>query len=131
LTGATNRKDSDIRIYCDDDAAGPGGRWQLVPSIELTPKAIKKMTDAKKETLPWWDPEDQIYRPIGSKGCKDAGTMAITYKANDPKAEGQKLTRESITVNIVNLVFMWMFPLTFFFRFVTRLFLLNQNSNLS
>jgi len=115
LTATTNQKDSDIRIYCDDDAAGPGGRWQIAPAVGVSNKMIKAMTEAKKEKMAWWDPEDQIYRPIGSKGCKDGNTMAITYKENEPKAEGQKPTRESITVNIFNLVFMWMFPLTTFF----------------
>ncbi|ORY19377.1 hypothetical protein BCR34DRAFT_551927 [Clohesyomyces aquaticus] len=83
LKQTDDKKASDVRIYCDNDDAGQqGNRWQLKPG--------KKNRKAPFEDQTWWDEQDAIYRPKGSKGCQSEddegrtdGTLAQTYKTKD------------------------------------------------
>ena len=88
---------SDIRLYCDDDAAGPGKRWQLVPDIPNDPNPNSKRPVGQQR---WWDQVNYVFRASNTKGCKDTGTYGETYRlASAVKAAaGQNPTRETITV---------------------------------
>ena len=101
ITSTLDWKSADVRIYCDNDDAGPGKRWQLAPDL---PNAGKKSKNSKRpfETALYWDAGNQIFRRPGSKGCQDDDvvTFAQTYKFKDTpdEATDQNPNRETITV---------------------------------
>ncbi|KAG4441591.1 hypothetical protein IFR05_002926 [Cadophora sp. M221] len=106
-SGATDIafKQSDIRIYCDND-----NRWELIPD-KIGGRKVggkKPIKNSKKpaEEQAWWDPMNFIYRPTGSYGCQDreGQTLAQTYKTKDEGLSdlglkaGHVARREVITV---------------------------------
>lgn len=88
---------SEIRLYCDNDDAGPGKRWQLVPDVAGDPNPNSKRPAGKQR---WWDHVNYIFRSPTTNGCKDKGTYGETYsmQASAKAASGQNPNRETITV---------------------------------
>lgn len=99
MTPTDDFTNADVRIYCDNDAAGPNERWQLVPDL---PYAGKKSRNSKQAFADqtWWDQKNQIFRVKNSKGCQDGDSVqAETYKIKDRNDKsGLNPGRETITV---------------------------------
>lgn len=89
LSPTIDHAQADVRIYCDNDAATstPGDtskRWQLEPDIKLSKKDKKKGVKVNSEKdfkdQIYWDPINQLYRPVGSlgvQGLDDEGTLSV------------------------------------------------------
>jgi hypothetical protein len=117
MSPTSDHEQADIRIYCDNDDWDdkPGGtskRWQLEPDVKLSKKDKKKGVKVNSEkdfaNQLYWDPGNQLYRPLGSKGCQSTdpedgtlNTLAQTYRVwKDAEIESsQNPNRATITVS--------------------------------
>ena len=106
-TKTSDRQASDVRIYCDDDSYGQGGRWQPVPDSDKLKKGMTPNSQRKRGV------DQEFYDPIngirmtnkGSMGCKDLKegkqyTLAETFHkiSTDSKYSDENPKRASITV---------------------------------
>lgn len=101
MTPAASLEVSDVRIYCDNDEAGAGKRWQLMPD---PPGAGKKPKNSERpfDKQRWWDPINRIYQIRGSRGAQSSdGITGVTYRFRASDAAGQNPDRETITVGIL------------------------------
>jgi len=103
LTPASSVESPDIRLFCDNDDAGPGKRWQLVPDIEDASIPVTAQNCRKSpQDQQWWDHINKLYREPGDTGCQDktVDTFAYTFdiRVKGEKAAGQNINREVIVV---------------------------------
>jgi len=103
FTETQSRPSSDVRLYCDNDVAGPNKRWQLVPDIkgDLRPNSARPAKDQD-----WVDTINHVRRTRDTMGCQDKNTQGETFsllpRITPP---GENPSRSTVTVSAA-------FPLT-------------------
>ncbi|KAH8696956.1 hypothetical protein GQ44DRAFT_98932 [Phaeosphaeriaceae sp. PMI808] len=106
-----NQLTSDIRIYCDGDAYGPGNRWTITPNDPSDPVYVKN--DRLPRELPagqpkdtplqqWQDETNWIRMSRGSMGCKSTEATAAETQHRKFTAENtpRGINPERVTFTI-------------------------------
>jgi len=101
FTPTNDHPNSNLRIYCDDDDAGPDGRWKPVPDIPNLPEGV--VPNSRKT----YGVDQEMYDPINGirssldfnmkTGCKFEDTFAETFVIRMNTA-GQNENRATLTV---------------------------------
>ena len=110
FTLTSDRANSNLRIYCDDDAFGGQNRWQPVPDDPTLPSGAtqnSQRTYGIDQEL--YDPLNGIRMPLNLNqmpGCKDKDTQAETFTILDTAATGQTQDRATLTVGTIAIFFL-------------------------
>lgn len=108
-----NQEQSDVRVYCDDDSWGSGGRWQVVPDIYVLPAGFPRNSERTRgKDQEFYDPINGMRTAPDILGCKtlSLNPLGVTYRA---QAIGdywstENNRRSSITVcRHIRSVFSW------------------------
>lgn len=79
-----NQEQSDVRVYCDDDSWGSGGRWQVVPDIYVLPAGFPRNSERTRgKDQEFYDPINGMRTAPDILGCKtlSLNPLGVTYRA--------------------------------------------------
>lgn len=98
MSKSPDRAASNIRIYCDNDEAGVGKRWTLVPDIPDDPYPNSHRIRGRDQE--WQDTLNGMGRTPISNGCQDPDMLGESYKIKrDQPGQHENDMRTTITVS--------------------------------